>query len=68
MPTMPVLIPPLVKWAFAALGGAMVLHWAVKEMRRVNAELDRVRSAEAAARHGLPTLRRDPQSGDWRVG
>jgi len=67
----PFLIPPLVKWALAVAGGAAVVHWAVREIRRVNAEIDRVRAApamDAAARRQLPTLRRDPATGEWRLG
>ncbi len=66
----PIIIPPLLKWAFAALGGAAIVHWAVKEVRRVNDELDRVKAApakDAVRREALPTLRRDPQTGDYRV-
>ncbi len=66
----PFVIPPLVKFAFGALGAAAVVHWVVREMRRINAELDRVSStpaADAVARQALPTLRRDPRTGDWRV-
>jgi hypothetical protein len=67
---MPFVIPPLVKWVLATLGGAAAAHWAVREIRRVNAEIDRVRAAsamEGAARKSLPTLRRDPATGEWRV-
>jgi len=38
-----VLLSPLVKWSLAALGGAMVVHWVVKEARRINEELDNAR-------------------------
>ena len=31
----PILIPPLVKWALVAAGGAVVIHWVVKEVRRI---------------------------------
>ena len=67
---MPFVIPPLVKWAIAALGGAGLAHWAVREIRRVNEELERVKAQPAmdpAARRRLPTLRRDPVTGEWRV-
>jgi hypothetical protein len=67
---MPFVIPPLVKWALAALGGAAAVRWAVREIRRVNAEIDRVKAApamDAATRKSLPTLRRDPVTGEWRV-
>ena len=66
----PLVIPPLVKWAVVALGGAAVARWVVKEVRRVNEELDRVRAAPAmdpATRRRLPTLRRDPKTGEWRL-
>jgi hypothetical protein len=40
----------------------------VKEVRRINAELDRVKSgSDPAVRRSLPTLRRDPRTGEWRV-
>ncbi|MBX9773354.1 MAG: hypothetical protein K2Y71_02985 [Xanthobacteraceae bacterium] len=63
-------MPPLMKWAVAALGGAALVRWAVKEIRRVNEELERVKAQpamDAAARRRLPTLRRDPATGEWRV-
>jgi len=67
---MPVIVvPAFVKVALGALGAAAVLTWAVKEMRRINEELDRVRTATAIdplARQALPTLRRDPKTGEWR--
>ena len=40
------------------------------EIRRINEELDRVKAQpamDAAARRRLPTLRRDPVTGEWRV-
>lgn len=67
---MPFVIPPLVKWAMAAIGGAATVRWVVREIRRVNQELDRVKTApamDAANRKSLPTLRRDPRTGEWRV-
>jgi hypothetical protein len=42
----------------------------VKEVRRINQELDRVKAGTAldpVGREGLPTLRRDPRTGHWRV-
>jgi len=65
-----VILPPLLRWALAAIGGAAITHWALREMRRVNEELDRVKAAPAtdqAAQQQLPTLRRDPISGEWRL-
>jgi hypothetical protein len=66
----PFVIPPLVKWTLVTLGGAAAVRWVVKEIRRVNAELERVKAApgmDVAARRRLPTLRRDPSSGEWRL-
>lgn len=63
-----VLLPPLLKYGLAALGGAMVIQWVVAEVRRVNEELDarraRIRIRDQERR---PTLRRDPISGEWRL-
>ena len=66
---MPFVIPPLVKFALGALGAGAIAACAVKEFRRLNAELERMRTApvDAVARQELPTLRRDPRSGEWRV-
>lgn len=64
----PIFLSPLVKWTLVAAGGAMVVHWVVKEARRVNEELDRAkRSVRISERDGLPTLRRDPASGEFRL-
>ena len=65
----PILLSPLVKWTLAAMGGAMVVHWVVKEARRINEELDaasrvRVRVTDQEMR---PTLRRDPRTGEYRL-
>ncbi|MEA2902959.1 MAG: hypothetical protein QOG83_2800 [Alphaproteobacteria bacterium] len=66
----PIVLPAFLKVVLGAFGAAAALHWAMKEIRRVNDELDRVRAAspaEAGARQALPTLRRDPRTGDWRL-
>ena len=66
----PIIIPQLLKFAFGAFGAAALVHWAVKETRRINAELNRARTqptVDADARREMPTLRRDPRTGDWRV-
>ena len=66
----PLVIPPLVKLALGMLAAGAIIHWVVKEVRRINIELERVRTATAidpVTRKSLPTLRRDPGSGDWRV-
>jgi hypothetical protein len=64
-----ILLSPLVKWSLAALGGAMVLHWVVKEARRVNEELEQAKRAKVrvADMENRPTLRRDPTTGEYRL-
>jgi hypothetical protein len=64
----PLLLSPLVKWTLVAAGGAMAVHWVVKEARRINEELDRARRCvRVGERDNLPTLRRDPASGEFRL-
>lgn len=66
----PVAIPAAVKIVLGTLGAAAVVRWVVKEVRRVNEELGRLKAAPAVhpeAREALPTLRRDPTTGEWRV-
>jgi len=31
-----ILLSPLVKWTFAAAGGAVLVHWVVTEVKRVS--------------------------------
>ena len=66
----PIVIPPLVKMALGAAGAAAIVHWVVKEVRRINEEIERVSAApvfDRAQRQAMPTLRRDPGTGDWRL-
>jgi len=65
----PFVIPPLVKIALGAAGAAAVVHWAVREARRLKEEIERAKAATVASirREALPTLRRDPASGVWRL-
>ncbi len=64
----PFLLSPLLKWSLAALGGAMVVHWVVKEARRINEELERAKRATVriSDTENRPTLRRDPTTGEYR--
>jgi hypothetical protein len=67
----PLVIPPLFAWMLGAMGAAAALRWAAREMRRINSELDRVRENQAAKppeRDGMPTLKRDPNTGEYRPG
>jgi hypothetical protein len=63
------LLSPVLKWSLAALGGAMVVHWAVREARRINDELANARRVKAKITdaENRPTLRRDPATGEYRL-
>jgi hypothetical protein len=61
----PILLSPLVKWTLAAVGGAMVVHWVVKEVRRINDELDAAKRVQVSDGAPRPTLRRDPVTGEY---
>ena len=61
-------LPPVIAWTLAAIGAVAVSKVLAREWRRVNAELDaHERASRAVARDELPTLRRDPQTDEWRV-
>ena len=64
-------MPPVLALAFALIGAAAMARWCVKEVQRVNSELDQVRecaAAEPVDRGALPTLKRDPRTGEYRPG
>jgi hypothetical protein len=62
------MIPPLVKWTLGMIGAAAVVHWAVREVRRINAELDQAKArVRVTDRKVYPTLRRDPHTGEYRI-
>jgi hypothetical protein len=64
-------MPPVFVLALGLMGTAALVRWCVKEVRRVNAELDDVRAASAMEpvdRTVLPTLKRDPATGEYRPG
>jgi hypothetical protein len=64
-------MPPAFALALGLVGAAALVRWCVKEVRRVNAQLDEVRqhaAVEPLDRSELPTLKRDPRSGEYRPG
>ena len=65
----PFVVPTLVKIALGTASAAAIVHWAVKEVRRINEEIERAKTAkvEVIRRELLPTLRRDPVTGEWRI-
>ena len=54
----PLIFSPLIKFALGALGAGAIVHWAVKEVRRINEELDRVKQF-------LPTNQADLRERGW---
>ena len=64
---MPVLHAAAV-FVLGAVGAMFVARLLGREWQRVNAELDRTRSTAVknAERAGLPTLQRDPKTGEYR--
>jgi hypothetical protein len=66
----PIAIPPLVIWALGAVGAAALARFVKHEWQRVNAELhprETASSPDRFDRDRLPTLRRDPMTGVYRV-
>jgi hypothetical protein len=62
---------PVLALALGVMGTAVLVRWCVREVRRVNAELDMVREQAATARidrNALPKLKPDPRTGEYRPG
>jgi hypothetical protein len=64
-------MPPLIVFALGVMGAAVVVRWCVREVHRVNSELDEMRakaSVEPLDRSTLPKLKPDPKTGEYRPG
>ncbi|HYI29513.1 MAG TPA: hypothetical protein VD863_16855 [Bradyrhizobium sp.] len=62
-------MPQALLFVLGAIGAAIAAKLIAGEWQRVNEELDRARGEPAtakAARDGMPNLRRDPVTGDYR--
>ena len=62
---------PLLAVTLGMAGAFALVRWCVKEVRRVNNELNNVRAQTAVDpvdRNALPKLKRDPESGEYRPG
>ena len=59
---------PVFAWAFGALSAVILIKVFNREWRRVNDELDRANPVRVTdpERAGVPTLRRDPTTGEYR--
>jgi len=62
-------MPAALAFAVGLMGAAALLRWCVKEVQRVNLDLDNLRSRPGTApidRDTLPKLKRDPDTGEYR--
>jgi hypothetical protein len=61
-------LPPLVAWTLGAIGAVVVMKLINREWQRINAELDQAKPVRVTdpERARLPTLRRDPVTGEYR--
>jgi len=61
-------MPVVLVWALGAAGAVVLVKLFNREWRRVNTELDQAKPARVndPERAGLPTLRRDPSTGEYR--
>jgi hypothetical protein len=62
---------PVMILSLGMVGAAALVRWCVREVNRVNSELETVRAqaaVEPVDRRNLPTLRRDPRTGEYRPG
>lgn len=63
-------MPPLIVVALGALGGTVLVRWALREAQRINRELEEARFAKvreaAPDQRRIQTLRRDPVTGVYR--
>jgi hypothetical protein len=58
-------MPPLILLIAGALGGTALVRWGLREARRINAELEKLRAGRMAEARVEPIrrLRRDPVTG-----
>jgi hypothetical protein len=64
-------MPPVIVFALGVVGAAALVRWCSREVHRVNAELNDVRSRaamEPVDRNALPKLKQDPKTGEYRPG
>jgi hypothetical protein len=62
---------PVMILSLGMVGAAALVRWCVREVHRVNIDLEAVRAqaaVEPVDRRNLPTLRRDPRTGEYRPG
>jgi hypothetical protein len=59
---------PVMVLTLGVVGAAALVRWCVREVQRVNSELDHVRAqaVEPVDRDALPRLKADPKTGEYR--
>ena len=60
---------PVFAWALGAIGAVVLIKLFNREWRRVNDELDLANPVRVSdpERVGVPTLRQDPTTGEYRI-
>jgi hypothetical protein len=60
---------PVFAWALGAIGAVVLIKLFNREWHRVNDELDRANPVRVSdpERAGVPTLRQDPKTGEYRA-
>jgi hypothetical protein len=61
-------LPPIIAWTLGAIAAVVVMKLISREWQRVNSELDEAKPVRVTdpERARLPTLRRDPATGEYR--
>ena len=62
-------MPAALAFAVGLVGAAALVRWCVREVQRVNLDLDNLRgraAVEPVDRDTLPTLKCDPDTGEYR--
>jgi hypothetical protein len=62
-------MPVILAWTLGTLGAVVLIKLFNREWQRVNTELDRANPVRVKdpERAGIPTLRRDPATGEYRA-
>jgi hypothetical protein len=59
-------MPPAFLWVLGAIGAALAAKLLADAGRKANRDLEEVRSSAKDDRTQIPTLERDPESGQYR--
>ena len=59
-------MPPAFVWVLGAVGAALAAKLLAEAGRKANRDLEEVRASAKDERAKIPTLERDPQSGQYR--